>query len=665
MIETKTDDYKSHKHEYNVYVEINSKTKLGRDLLEQYHKQAQRQYIDIGRIGYHDKYGKYVIDHYSLFELISVPKLIISVTEMAIDKAGRDVYKLRTYMSKFGQLNFLLLVDRTSAELILVENVFIENLNHKENYETPIYKLRYSSREQVLLREIFWKFNIRANPDDYGKAWKNKESVINNVIVAKAKAEMTIQLANRLASNINQKALITSLNYLNKEGSYGKNVTKEYSKIVSKSKELNALTTSPKLENTLNHVLVKTLEQQTTKIDLKDKTNYSIYKKVLDVELSSHNEVKKEVNKANNKQNLKEFLLDTYGKHNSTLDNEEEINDKKFKTFEKIIDKQYIHEPNKEVTKPIEEDFKAKDIVIDNKEEYFDFYNNKIEINFNLDRFKQPESEEKKLAKKQKEKVEKKQEKKQNKILKKLNKNVKELNAECDLDSEFEKSKLSLGLSPNDSKKKRKKALKLFFGEENKKHKAKKEENLSSNNSFEDTNKLSIIEKIEKQIRSQKLLFGKKIKETKTKSSVKKQNPKSKNISLFNKSKDKKTRLKNEQKTNQSGLNANKLAQSNNQSNVNSQSVVEEYRTKKKQQINERSLSDPIILNDKNEKKQLVEQNDFTTVNIPKKPNNIIKNDEPIMSHYEKTSFQHNLYEPPKSKGTKKQKNTEDLGREM
>ena len=508
MIETKTEDYKSHKHTYNVYVEINSKTKLGQDLLEQYRKQAKKQYCDIGRIGYHDDNGRYIIDHYSLFELISVPKLIIGVTEKAINKAGRDEYRLRTYMSKFGQLNFLLLVDRSCAELILVENVFIENLNHKEDYETTIYKLRYSPSNAVPLRAIFYKFGIRANPDDYGKAWKNEGTSINNIIVAKAKAQMTVQIANKLASDINQKALITSLNYLNKEGTYGKNVTKEYSKKVSKSKELNELSTSPKLENTLNNVLVKTLEQQTTRTDVKDKTNYHIYKKVLDVELSSHSEVKKQVAKANNKQNLKEFLMDTYEKHTNNKENEEKENEAKFKVFETIIEKQYTKKPNKEYVKPIEEDFKPEPNNIPPKQEYYDFENKKVEIDFNLDRFKKPQDEAEKLAKKQQEKLQKKKEKKQNKVLKKLNKNLKVLNAECDLDNEFEKSKLTLGILPSDSKKKKKKALKIFFREDDKKKKVKEKEE-TKKQSFDNANKFTIIEKIEKQIRSQKIFAGK------------------------------------------------------------------------------------------------------------------------------------------------------------
>ena len=57
------------------------------------------------------------IFYYTQKELIVVPKLIIRVTERAIDRAGKDVYQLRTYMSKFGQLNFLLTVDKDKAEL--------------------------------------------------------------------------------------------------------------------------------------------------------------------------------------------------------------------------------------------------------------------------------------------------------------------------------------------------------------------------------------------------------------------------------------------------------------------------------------------------------------------------------------------------------------------
>ena len=62
---------------------------------------------------------------------------------------------------------------------------------------------------------------------------------------------MTKALANKLASGINQKALVASLNYLNKEGEYGKKVTAAYSQKVATQKEINKLATSPKLENTL------------------------------------------------------------------------------------------------------------------------------------------------------------------------------------------------------------------------------------------------------------------------------------------------------------------------------------------------------------------------------------------------------------------------------
>lgn len=530
MIETKTEDYKSHKHEYNVFVEINSKTKLGQNLLEQYHKQAKRQYIDVGRIGYHDDYGRYIIDHYTLFELVAVPKLIISVTEKAIDRAGRDIYKLRTYMSKFGQLNFLLLVDKSCAELILVENIYIENLNHRENYETLIYKLRYSPSRPVPLREIFYKFGIRANPDDYGRAFKSEEASINNLIVATAKASLTIALANKVASSINQKALLTSLNYLNKEGTYGKNVTKEYSKKVAKSKELNDLSASPKLESTLNHVLVKTLEQQTTKADVKDKTNYKLYKKVLDVEMSSHNEVKKEVSKLNTKQNLKEYLLDTYQKHLPKED-EEKTNKEKFKTFERIIEKQYSDKPNKEPSKPIEEDFKPQTITT-KVETFYDFNNKKVDIDFNLSRFNAKEDAKKKQVNKQLEKLEKKQEKKQAKLFKAQNKNSKILNAECNLDEEFERSKLTLGILPTDSKRKKKKALKIYFSEDNKKQdkKSKQLENSNENAQTDNKNNLSIIEKIEKQIRGQKVAKQDKKNKKSKKSFIKKQNNTENNI---------------------------------------------------------------------------------------------------------------------------------------
>ena len=174
-IEEKTRDYKTHKHRFNVYVDLNPKTRLGENLLQQYHEETKRHVMDIGRIGYHDHHGKYVIDYYTQKELIVVPKLIIRVTERAIDRAGKDVYQLRTYMSKFGQLNFLLTVDKDKAELFLVENIYIENMNHREDYETLLFKLTYFNQKPVPLREIFYKFGIKANPDDYGKSWKEED----------------------------------------------------------------------------------------------------------------------------------------------------------------------------------------------------------------------------------------------------------------------------------------------------------------------------------------------------------------------------------------------------------------------------------------------------------------------------------------------------------
>ena len=40
-IENRTQDYKSHKHNRTVYVDLNPKTKIGSDLIGQYHEQTR------------------------------------------------------------------------------------------------------------------------------------------------------------------------------------------------------------------------------------------------------------------------------------------------------------------------------------------------------------------------------------------------------------------------------------------------------------------------------------------------------------------------------------------------------------------------------------------------------------------------------------------------
>jgi len=493
-IETKTNDYKSHKYNYNVYVEINPKTKLGENLLEQYHRETKKQYIDIGRIGYHDEYGRYIIDNYTIKELISVPKVIISVCEQAIDRAGQDVYKLRTYMSKFGQLNFLLVVNKDKAELFLNENIYIENLNHKEDYETLIWRLSYYNQKPTPLCEIFEKFNIKSNPDDYGKSWKEENIKINNIIVSKAKAEMTKQIANKIASEINQKALVASLNYLNKEGSFGKKVTAAYSQKVSRETEINKLATNQKLENVLNHVLINTVEKQTTKKDVKDKTNFKLYKKVIDIQLSCPNSVKQKVEVTNTKQNLKSFLLNIYQdpKFLNNSENEEILNQQKQNLFEKIIDYKYLKKVNQEESFNCEEKIIVDEQKNNKKEKYKDFDGKELNINFDLERFNLPEKKEKKKERLKKEKLDKKK-------AKKLNKKIKQkiMPAFCNLDKEFEKSKISLGILPKDSKKKKKKIFDLFLDDKQKNSKINKQ---SVKIEKEDNN---IVNEIEKKIKYQ------------------------------------------------------------------------------------------------------------------------------------------------------------------
>ena len=508
--EKKTNDYKTHKHKYNVYVELNPKTKMGKDLLNQYHEQTNKHYMDIGRIGYHNDYGEYIIDEYTKKELIVVPKLIIRVTERAMDRAGKDVYQLRTYMSKFGQINFLLTVDRDKADLILVENVYIENLNHREDYETPLWRLSYYNQKPIPLKEIFYKVGIKANPDDYGKAWKEEEVNINNVLVAKVKSEMTKDVANKIASEINQKALVASLNYLNKEGEYGKKITTAYSKKVSNNPEVNKLATSPKLESTLNHILVKTLEEETTKKDLKDNYNFRVYKKVLDVQLSTPNQIEQEVEEVNNKQNLKQFLVESYQKPKkdiTALEDEEEINNKKQDEFENIIDFKYERKKQKENINLDEVVFDPEAETLPETEnvDFCDFEGNIVEVNLNTDRFLEPEEEDKKKKREKHQKLVDKEEKKTEKEKQKEKKKVRALNAECNVDEEFEKSKTVLGLEPEDSQKKKKKRHKDIFAEaleeEKKNKKLTKEEKLQKALEEENQNE-RLIDKIQKKIKN-------------------------------------------------------------------------------------------------------------------------------------------------------------------
>ncbi|MBQ9792242.1 MAG: hypothetical protein IJW32_00655 [Clostridia bacterium] len=505
-IEEKTTDYKTHKHRFNVYVDLNTKTRLGENLLQQYHEETKRHCMDIGRIGYHDHNGRYVIDFYTTKELIVVPKLIIRVTERAVDRAGKDVYQLRTYMSKFGQLNFLLTVDRDKAELFLVENIYIENMNHREDYETLLFKLTYFNQKPVPLREIFYKFGIKANPDDYGKSWKEEDVCINNILVSKAKAEMTKQMANSLASAVNQKALVASLNYLNKEGDFGKKVTASYSQKVANQKEINKLATSPKLENTLNNVLIKTLEEQVTKKDLTDGTNFRVYKKVLDVQMTCPFELSQTVEKANTKDNLKSFLVEVYQKPKGlTRTNEDEgfLSDQKHAEFQNILDIKYDRRINKENYLTAEEVFEPDSLrMYDEIKEYKDFQGKDVEVNLDATRFENPENKAKKKQREKQEKQIKKQEKQLNKIKNAQRKKLKRLNAECNLDAELEKSKTALGLEPND-KKKKKKQLEMFF--DKKKEKSKKltkEEKLAKAQEDSAKNE-SLIKKLEKRIKNQ------------------------------------------------------------------------------------------------------------------------------------------------------------------
>lgn len=472
-----TKEYKTSKHKYNVYVNLNTKTKLGKDLLDQYHEQSKRHYMDIGRIGRHDEYGRYILDEYTRKELMIVPKIIIRVTKKAMDRVGKDVYQLRTYMSKFGQLNFLLLVDKDKADLILVENIYIENVNHKEDYETLIWRLTYHNQKPVPIAEIFYKFGIKANPDDYSQEWNNNKDIkINHLIVAVATAELTKQLANKFAGDINQKTLLASLNNLN-SNNYGKKVTKAYSETIAKKKEINDLATSKKLENTLNHVLIKKLEEKTTKKDLKNKENFNVYKKVLDLQMTSSQHIADQVNKYNTQETLKKFLEASYQNAKVTnvskkVDLAEEYK-KKQEEFEKIIDHKYKNKINKEESQPKEEKLDLSHIKHKKLETttFSNFEGEKIEIDVNVDRFYVAEDRTKKKKREKEEKKLKKIKKQQTKIKAKIKKKLKQFNAECVIDEELEKSKVLVGVEVTKKQKKqdsKKEKLQKYFEKKNK-----------------------------------------------------------------------------------------------------------------------------------------------------------------------------------------------------
>lgn len=542
-----TKEYKTSKHKYNVYVNLNTKTKLGKDLLDQYHEQSKRHYMDIGRIGRHDEFGRYIIDEYTRKELMIVPKIIIRITKKAMDRVGKDVYQLRTYMSKFGQLNFLLLVDKDKAELILVENVYIENVNHKEDYETLIWRLTYHNQKPVPIAEIFYKFGIKANPDDYSQEWNNNKDIkINHLIVAVATAELTKQLANKFAGDVNQKTLLASLNNLN-SNNYGKKVTKAYSETIAKKKEINDLATSKKLENTLNHVLIKKLEDKTTKKDLKNKENFNVYKKVLDLQMTSSQHIADKVSLYNTQETLKKFLETSYQNAKVTnaskkVDLAEEYK-KKQEEFEKIIDHKYKNKINKEESQPKEEKLDLNNIKHKKLETttFSNFEGEKIEIDINLDRFYVAEDKTKKKKREKEEKQLKKLKKQQTKIKAKIKKSLKQFDAECVIDEELEKSKALVGVEVSKKQKKqeaKKEKLQKFFEkkikekdniklehkEEQKQerkhlHKHKEKELKQLETKQEESEKL--IKKIEKKIRNNNAKKEQKIAKKQNRSSVK------------------------------------------------------------------------------------------------------------------------------------------------
>lgn len=287
------DTKNSYKYRNEVRVKVDSTTEEGKHLLDTYKKDQKYHYMDIGRVGRHMPSGKYYIEKPIIAELITVPKIIIRVREQAIDKAGKDVYELKTFLSRFGELDFYATVDYNRADLYFVEHVWVENLGIQENYSTLIYSIFYENKK-VPLKEIFYKFNISANADDYGKRWKDID--ITNTLIAKTKACLAVTCANNVAKTITQAALDLSIDTM-ESNSIGKKVVNTFNKAIKKDDELKfRITKTPELKKTdlfLNAIDNIAGNKELRNIQFVDSVN-----KVLDIQTDKVNSITADISNA-------------------------------------------------------------------------------------------------------------------------------------------------------------------------------------------------------------------------------------------------------------------------------------------------------------------------------------------------------------------------------
>ena len=278
----------SYKHRNIVRVTADSKTDEGKNILDDFRRDQRYQRMDIGRIGRHMPDGQYKIEPQIVAEFITIPKIIMQVREKAFDKAGKDVYELKTFLSRFGELDFMVTIDKDQADLYFIEHVHVDNICIHENYSTLIYSLHYAN-QNVPIKEIFYKFNISANPDDYGKRWKDID--ITNTLVAKTKAALAVACVANVAATIVGNSLDSSIKTIGSEAeNFGKKVVSTYNKIVKKSPELKTPNLSG-IEVEKTNILLNTIENLTTIKELQKPNIVKSINNVLEIQTDASNEL--------------------------------------------------------------------------------------------------------------------------------------------------------------------------------------------------------------------------------------------------------------------------------------------------------------------------------------------------------------------------------------
>jgi len=288
------DTKNSYKYRNEVRVKVDSKTEEGKKLLDEYRRDQKYHYMDIGRVGRHLSNGKYYIEKPIIAELITIPKIIIRVREKAFDKSGKDVYELKTFLSRFGELDFYATVDYNRADLYFVEHVWVENLGIQENYSTLIYSIFYENKK-VPMKEIFYKFRISANADDYGKRWKDID--ITNTLIAKTKACLAVTCANAVAQQITKTALDKSLDVMDTTKGLGQKVVDTFNKTVKKDDDLRfRISKTPDLLKT-DHLL-NAIDTVAENKGLKNANFVNSINQVLDIQSDKVNLVTNDIYKA-------------------------------------------------------------------------------------------------------------------------------------------------------------------------------------------------------------------------------------------------------------------------------------------------------------------------------------------------------------------------------